>query len=114
MRQRHPRLHSEVHLDFIRGLRCVICGDNTSVEAAHLRAGNRYYGKLSTGMGEKPDDKWALPVCSKDHRRQHSGNEIQFWSNEGINPWVLALSLFAASGDHNLAEEVISQQGQRR
>jgi hypothetical protein len=35
---------------------------------------------------------------------------MNFWSNLGINPFVLALSLHAASGDHELAQEVINRQ----
>ncbi len=110
---RRPRVKNEAHLQFIRSLFCVICGDNTSVEAAHLRAGNMDYGKRETGLGEKPSDMWVLPVCSKHHRDQHKGCERSWWHNRGIDPWRLALSLFAASGDHELAQEVIARQVQR-
>lgn len=113
MRFRHPRIKNEAHLAFIRELPCVSCGDDTSTEAAHLRSDNLAYGKRHTGMAEKPDDCWSLPLCGKCHRVQHGANEKNFWSNLGINPWVLALSLFAASGDHELAQEVISRQVHR-
>jgi hypothetical protein len=113
MRFKHPRVKNEAHLAFIRELVCVSCGDNTSTEAAHLRSDNLEYGKRSTGMAEKPDDMWCLPLCGKCHRVQHSGNEKNFWANLGVNPHVLALSLFAASGDHELAQEVISRQVRR-
>jgi hypothetical protein len=113
MRFKHPRVKNDAHLAFIRNLYCVSCGDDTSTEAAHLRSDNLEYGKRSTGMAEKPDDCWTLPLCGKCHRVQHSGNEANFWANLGINPWVLALSLFAASGDYDLAHEVISRQVRR-
>jgi hypothetical protein len=35
-------------------------------------------------------------------------NEVQFWQDRGIDPWAMALSLYAASGDHELAQEVIA------
>lgn len=109
LRQRHPRNRDNGHLDFIRSLRCAVCGDNTSVEAAHIRSANRHYGKRHTGLGEKPDDLWTLPVCSRCHRKQHSMNEVQFYQSRNIDPWKLALSLYAASGDHELAQEVIAE-----
>lgn len=113
MRFKHPRIKDEAHLAFIRELACVSCGDDTATEAAHLRSDNLAYGKRHTGMSEKPDDCWTLPLCGRCHRAQHSGNEKNFWANLGINPWVLALSLRAASGDHELAQEVISRQVHR-
>lgn len=113
MRQRMPRAKNDAHLDFIRSLECVSCGDDTSTEAAHLRSDSLEFGKRHTGMGEKPADAWTLPLCGRCHREQHKGNELNFWTNLGVNPFVLALSLFAASGDHELAQEVISRQVRR-
>ena len=112
MRFRQPRTKNEAHLQFIRDLPCVSCHDNTATEAAHLRSDNLEYGKRHTGMGEKPSDMWCLPLCGRCHRAQHSANEKNFWANLGINPWVLSLSLFAASGDFELAHEVIRRQVQ--
>lgn len=113
MRQRLFRVHDDAHLNFIRSLPCVCCGNNIQTEAAHLRAIDRMYGKGITGAGRKPSDMWTLPLCSQHHRDQHSGNEKAFWATQGINPFVLALSLFAASGDPDLAHEVISRQAWR-
>lgn len=113
MRQRQPRIHNEAHLDFIRQLPCICCGNDIETQAAHLRSDDRMYGKTSTGMQQKPHDMWTLPMCGRCHAQQHAGNEINFWANLGINPFVLALSLFAASGDHELAHEVISRQVRR-
>jgi hypothetical protein len=110
MRQRLPRIHDERHLDFIRSLPCVTCGNNIKTEAAHLRSEELKYGKRSTGMQQKPHDMWTLPLCGRCHSDQHKGNEKTFWEVRGINPCVLALSLFAASGDHDLALEVIERQ----
>jgi len=57
------------------------------VEAAHLRVGSINDGKPYTGMQEKPSDRWALPLCSKHHREQHSMNELEFWASYNINPF---------------------------
>lgn len=110
LRQRLPREKNERHLDFIRSLACVSCGDNTSTEAAHLRSAKREYGKAPTGGAEKPHDMWTLPLCGRCHREQHTMSEEEFWKRRGLNPWVLALSLFAASGDYSLAGDVIERQ----
>lgn len=107
MRQRLPRVHNERHLEFIRSLPCVVCFNDIATEAAHLRSGNRRWGKNITGGQEKPSDMWALPLCGGCHRKQHSMNEVQFYQSRNIDPWRLALSLFAASGDHELALEVM-------
>ena len=106
---KRPRVHDEKHLDFIRSLPCVSCGNDTATEAAHLRAGNLKYGKRETGMGEKPSDKWTLPVCSSCHREQHEGDESLFWAVRGVNPWVLAMTLHDISGDRDTAMEVLAR-----
>lgn len=103
MRMRQPRQKDEAHLDFVRSLPCVICGDNTSTEAAHIRSGNLKYGKENTGMQQKPHDRWSLPLCSREHRVQHTKNEWKFWKELGINPWTLAMTLYSVSGDHEAA-----------
>ena len=89
------REHDELYLAMIRAMPCAICGDNTATEAAHLRVGSINDGKRPTGMGEKSSDKWAVPLCSKHHREQHSMNEREFWASYGIDPFALALHLNA-------------------
>jgi hypothetical protein len=86
-----PRQRDPVYLTYIRTLPCCICGDNTAVEAAHLRVGSLNADKRDTGYGEKPSDKWALPLCGRHHREQHSVNEMFFWTSYGIDPFALAM-----------------------
>jgi len=94
LRQREPRQHDKRHLDFIRSLPCCICGDNTTTEAAHIRTGSLQHGKRSTGMQEKPSDKWTVPLCGKHHREQHNtGDELKFWDFHGKDPFMIALTL---------------------
>jgi hypothetical protein len=91
MPDKQPRERDEKYLDYIRQQPCCICGDNTSVEAAHLRVGSLNHGKVDTGMAEKSSDKWALPLCGRHHRQQHGMNELDFWFSYGIDPFALAI-----------------------
>lgn len=90
---RNWRQRDEQYLDWIRQQPCCICGDDVTVEAAHLRVGSINDDKSPTGMGEKSSDKWALPLCGRHHREQHAaGNEMAWWSSYGINPMALAMN----------------------
>src|SRR5688500_3209691 len=102
LRQRQPRQRDELYLRYIRRQPCCICGDNTSVEAAHLRVGSINDEKRSTGGGEKSSDKWALPLCGRHHREQHSMNEMVFWRSYGIDPFALAMQYHANPDDDPL------------
>jgi hypothetical protein len=44
-------------------------------------------------MAEKPSDKWALPLCNRHHAEQHSMNELAFWKQYDIDPFMLAITL---------------------
>ncbi len=94
LRQRQPREKDAKHLDYVRSLPCCICGEDTTVEAAHIRVGSPEHEKPPTGMGEKSSDKWAVPLCGRHHREQHTfGNELDFWRCHGINPFILAMTI---------------------
>lgn len=82
------------HLDFIRSLECVLCA-SPYVEAAHLRMGT------DGGMGMKPSDSFALPLCTAHHRCQHHIGELKFW--EGWEPHALAEKLWLSSGSYDEA-----------
>jgi hypothetical protein len=101
------RIQSPAHLDFVRSLPCLICGNETSVEAAHVRFPDPRAAKRQTGMGEKSDDVWALPLCGTHHREQHSGSERMFWRAHGIDPIFVALALSRISGDREAAASII-------
>ncbi len=104
-----PRSHikqgAEVDPDYlalVRQLPCLKCGVEPCGEAAHVRFASAAFGKAS-GMGKKPADKWALPLCGDDHRvnrtAQHRGSEQAFWADLGINPLMTAEKLFAQAPD---------------
>lgn len=111
--QKHPRVKNNAHLDFIRSLPCICCGNNIETEAAHIRTESLLHGKPITGGGNKPDDKWTLPMCGQCHRTQHSMNEKDFWKAKRIDPFGTALALYCATGDHDIADGIIRAHLQR-
>jgi hypothetical protein len=113
-KQKRPRERDEKHLAFIRSLRCCLCG-KPNPDPAHIRSANPIYGKRETGGGEKASDKWTVPVCREHHEQQHAaGNELLWWASKRIDPFGLALALYAASGDDDIADGILrSQPGQR-
>ena len=107
-RQRRPRDRDERHLAFIRSLRCCLCG-KSGPDPAHIRAASHIHGKRETGGQEKPSDKWTVPLCREHHDEQHAaGNEVAWWASKGIDPFGLALSLYAASGDDEIAGGILN------
>lgn len=103
------RQHDEKHLAFVRGLACIVCGDNTATEAAHVRLADPGAAKRPTGMQEKPDDCWTLPMCGRCHREQHGTNERTFWASLGIDPIFVCLALKRVSGDPEAGEMIVAQ-----
>lgn len=89
MRQTDP-----AYLRMIRSLPCIAhCGRIPS-EAAHVRYSDASVGKPITGIGIKPDDRWALPLCHKCHiHGQHMSAERHWWSGQHIDPIRKCLEL---------------------
>lgn len=106
MRIKHPRSHEMAHLRYIRQLPCVVCLNDIQTEAAHIRFGDMRAGKRYTGMGEKPDDKWTLPLCNAHHAEQHRVGEDHFWRKHGIDPLRTAAFLHMHTGDVECGEQV--------
>lgn len=100
---KRPRQHDADHLAFVRQLPCIVCGDDLTVEAAHIRFSDLHAGKRSTGMAEKSDDKFTVPLCSKCHRAQHRCSERGWWEAKAIDPVKVALALYVNHGDHEAA-----------
>lgn len=101
---------SKAHLDFIRGLPCAVCGNPHETEAAHVRMSNIKFAKVQAGIGAKPDDRWTVPLCSYHHREQHSTGERDFWKWACVDPCVLALALWGATGDHEAGQIILREQ----
>ena len=98
------------HLAFVRTLSCVVCGNDTSTEAAHVRMMDMRIAKPITGMQIKPDDKFTLPLCGRCHREQHTMNEREFWDSRQTDPVLLSLAIFSVSGDAQEAERIIRER----
>src|SRR5262249_291299 len=97
-----PRLHRRVqHLNFVRQLPCVACGKAAPSEAAHVRTGS------DSGVGMKPGDRYAVPLCSACHAKQHRIGELTFWSELRIDPLSVGLGLWTVSADVEAAERTV-------
>lgn len=101
LRQRQPRMVDPGYISWLHTKRCAFCGA-TPVEAAHIRMASAEVGKRETGGAEKPDDRWAVPLCAWCHRTgadsQHNIGEERFWKIAEINPIRLAQDLYAEYG----------------
>lgn len=102
---KHPRIRDNKYLAFLRQEPCCVCHRPAPSDAAHIRMASTVYGKRSTGMAEKPDDKWALALCrpiigikAGCHKDQHSMGEAEFWRERGLNPFEIAMRLYAIGG----------------
>lgn len=111
-KKKRPRAHAQDHLRFIRSLPCLITGLRP-VEAAHIRMAAPSYGKRAVGTGEKPDDRWTVPLDPGKHREQHSMGELGFWIKHDIDPIPVALALWGASGDDEACELILASARRR-
>ena len=102
----HPKPKPEFrrrvqHLAFIRLLPCVACGKAAPSEAAHVRTGT------DSGIGRKPGDRYAAPLCIACHAKQHRVGELTFWSALRIDPVNVALRLWTMSADVKAGERTV-------
>lgn len=98
-----------VYLALIRQLPCLGCNDEPS-EAAHVRMQSGAHNKHG-GMGKKPHDKYALPLCRDCHREQHRIGERAFWSIVNVHPLLICERLYAARGDLVKMREIVINKG---
>ena len=89
------------HLAFIRLLPCVACGKAAPSEAAHIRTGT------DGGVGMKPGDRYAIPLCTVCHTKQHRVGELTFWSALRFDPVNVALRLWTISADVTAGERTV-------
>ena len=105
---RQPRQKNEAHCNFIRQLPCLCCGNNIQTEAAHVRFAERLVCKRQTGMQERPDDAFVVPLCGRCHQEQHKMNEREFWKRKGIDVIKACLALWYWTGDADACAVVIA------
>ena len=101
-RKSKPDLRRRVfHLAFVCQLPCVACGKAAPSEAAHVRTGT------DCGVGVKPGDRYAVPLCAACHAKQHRIGELTFWSALCIDPVNVALRLWTVSADVKGGERTV-------
>lgn len=104
---RSERVKDDDYLKLIRRLPCVICKEHPC-DAAHVRFTSGAHGKRNTPMGQKPDDRWALPLCRKHHQEQHNKmGERNWWHEKNLNPILVCAELYAARDDIDAMRRVI-------
>ena len=107
-RKSTPDLRRRVqHLAFVRQLPCVACGKAAPSEAAHVRTGT------DGGVGVKPGDRYAVPLCAACHAKQHRIGELTFWSALCVDPVNVALRLWSVSADISAGERTVFRARQR-
>jgi hypothetical protein len=96
LRQRTPREADRKYLAAVRQLPCLVCPGGPPCDAAHIRMADWLAMKPHTGKGQKPDDRWAVPLCHRCHMDQHKRGERVWWEAQGIDPIAVAVLLYAA------------------
>jgi len=89
------------HLTFVRQLPCVACGKAAPSEPAHVRTG------ADGGVGMKPGDRYAVPLCTTCHAKQHRVGELTFWSALRFDPLNVALRLWTVSADLEAGKRIV-------
>lgn len=93
------------YLAFIRTLPCVVTGQH-GVEAAHLSYASPKNGHYGRGKSQKAPDRWALPLCPDQHRKQHAMSEQAFWDERSMrSPHILALVIYGLWNEHGADAE---------
>lgn len=104
--KKRPAKKDAGYLKWLHELPCLVTGARP-VEACHVSYADPRYGKRERGKGEKADDRWTVPLCPSEHRRQHDMNEQAYWTSVGIDPLQVALALYGCDRDNTMAEIII-------
>jgi hypothetical protein len=76
------------HLKFVASQPCLLCG-RTPSDAHHIKFAEQ------RAMGRKVSDRFTVPICRLHHRELHRrGNERVWWESQGIDPLVIAATLW--------------------
>lgn len=74
--KRETRWRNQAHMNFVRSFACAVPGCvGVPIEAAHVRIGS------GAGLGQKPGDWRATPLCKHHHTQQHTIGERTFWAS---------------------------------
>lgn len=105
LRQKQKRVETPRFLRFLRNKPCLLCHWSGPVDAAHIRFSDFRYGKRETGMGEKTDDRWAVPLCRQCHTAQHNEDERTFWNNHKIDITTKATEYWSEFNGESLPQK---------
>jgi hypothetical protein len=92
------------HLRIVAAQPCLVCG-RTPSDAHHIKFAEH------RAMGRRVSDRFTVPICRLHHRELHRrGNERAWWQKQGIDPLVIAASLWtkthAATPTTGLADDI--------
>lgn len=91
-RRPSDRHRSRPHLDFVKTLRCIVCGAYPPNDPHHLKFVQLRAMQLKSG------DQWAVPMCRPHHEEvEDAGDERAWWESKGIDPIPLAIELWSMS-----------------
>ena len=77
---RHRRIRNKAHLRLVAQQPCLVCG-RLPAHAHHLKF------LEPRGLGLKPSDAFAVPLCRLHHRALHDqGDEQSWWQQHKIDP----------------------------
>jgi hypothetical protein len=77
------------HLRFVAAQACIVCG-RTPSDPHHIKFAEQ------RAMARKVSDRFTVPICRLHHRELHRrGDERAWWQKQGMDPLVIAASLWA-------------------
>ena len=104
-KKRSGRWKSQSHCTFLRKFACCVCDSITAIEVSHIRLGT------DGGLGRKPSDFYAIPLCKECHSRLHQRGEATFYRENNIDALTLAEEFCKASPKRaEIAAEKASRQ----
>jgi hypothetical protein len=86
-------IHSVKHQKFVASFPCVVCGNDTQVQACHIRSIPKV-GNVGKGVR---DCRFLIPMCFQHHTEQHLIGELQFFGKYNINPILISMKLASIS-----------------
>jgi hypothetical protein len=93
------------HLKFVASQPCLLCG-RTPSDAHHIKFAEQ------RAMGRKVSDRFTVPICRLHHRELHRrGNERAWWESRGIDPLVIAATLWGKT--HAVVPAAVNIPGDR-
>ena len=86
-------IHSVKHQKFVASFPCVVCGNDTQVQACHIRSIPKL---VNVGKGIR-DCRFLIPMCFSHHSEQHQIGELEFFEKYNINPILISMKLASIS-----------------